>query len=188
MFPVNKQTAMKPLPVPTAPTSSVIRCATPMPETSTSVDNDDAWNPNAVTPRIEIRDDSDDWNLNSRIQRPVHWLENDSLKTTRMKIFLEERCNDILEFKEVIGDEVKVRDGRWTKCVPLSDVRAVLPKEVGDLVTVLTGPMAGVALKVKSIQGHGCTVRRPGKVLRKNETDPSFPITCLIQIFPYSKT
>ena len=142
-----------------------------MPEISSTIDND-AWNPNAPTRQIE---------------RMEHWLEHDSLKHTRMKLFVEETPNNILEFKEVEGNDVKVRDGRWTKLVPLENIRAVPPKDVGDLVTPLTGSTIGVAMKVKKFQGDSCVVRQPGKVLRKNETDPSFPIACLIQIFPYPK-
>lgn len=167
-------------PLPTASTSSAvlgeseltIRCSTPMPENSITIDDSDAWNPDAIAPQIE---------------RPIHWLEHDSLKHTRMKLFAEERPNDILEFKEVIGDDVKVRDGRYTRYIPLQDVRAVRPDEVGDLVTPLTGSTIGVAMKVRAIQEGVCIVRRPGKVLKKNEADPSFPIACLIQIFPYAK-
>jgi len=104
-----------------------------------------------------------------------------------MKLFVEETPNNILEFKEVEGNDIKVRDGRWTKLVPLENIRAVPPKDIGDLITPLMGSMIGVAMKVKKFQGDSCVVRQPGKVLRKNETDPSFPIACLIQIFPYPK-
>jgi hypothetical protein len=158
--------------VATTSTPSFIRCSTPMPEDPISMDVDDAWNPDATFRRIE---------------RPVHWLEHEGLKNARMKLFVQHRFDNILEFKEVIGDEVRVRDGRWTKFVPLEDVRAIQPTEVGDLVTPLTGPMIGVALKVREIQGDHCVVRQPGKVLKKKETDPSYPIACLIQIFPYLK-
>lgn len=143
-----------------------------MPENPITIEDDDAWNPDATAPEIE---------------RGIHWLEDNSLKHTRMKLFTEERPNVILEFKQVINDDVKVRDGRDTKLVPLRDVRPVRPTEVGDLVTPLTGSMIGIAMKVRTFQDHVCTVRRPGKVLRKNEVDPSFPIACLIQIFPYAK-
>ena len=149
-----------------------LRCSTPMPENTITVDDSDAWNPDAIAPQIE---------------RSIHWLEHDSLKHTRMKLFAEEKPNDILEFKEVIGDDVKVRDGWYTRYIPLQDVRAVRPKDVGDLVTPLTGSTIGVAMKVRAIQEGVCIVRRPGKVLKKNEADPSFPIACLIQIFPYAK-
>lgn len=163
-----------------------------MPDSIATDEDSDAWNPNATTPRIERPrpEDCDVWNpidLARHVERSVHWLENDSLKNTRMKIFVDERPNNILEFKEVVGNKVKVRDGRLTTHVPINAVRAVRPKEEGDLVTPLTGPQAGVALKIRRVQGDDCVVRRPGTVLRKNETDPSFPIACLIQIFPYPK-
>lgn len=45
----------------------------------------------------------------------------------------------------------------------------------------------GIALKVRRIQGDDCVVRHPGTVLRKTKMDLSFPIACLIQIFPYPK-
>ena len=143
-----------------------------MPENPITVDDSDAWNPDAIAPQIE---------------RPIHWLEDVSLKRTCMKLFTDERPNDILEFKEVIGDNVKVRDSRHTRYIPLQNVRAVRPNDMGDLVTPLTGSMIGVAMKVRSIQENICIVRRPGKVMKKNETDLSFPIACLIQIFPYAK-
>lgn len=158
--------------VATASTSSIVRCPTPMPENPIAADVDDAWNPDATFQRVE---------------RLVHWLEHDDLKHARMKLFVQDRVDNILEYKEVVGDEVRVRDGRWTKLVPLEDVRAVQPTEVGDLVTPLTGPMIGVALKVRAIQADHCVVRRPGKVLKKKETDPIYLIACLIQIFPYFK-
>ena len=166
--------------LPIASTSSAVhgesedslRCLTPMPENPITVDNSDTWNPDAIAPQIK---------------RPIHWLENDSLKHTWMKLFVERRPNDILEFKEVIGDDVKVQDGRYTRCIPLQDVRAVWPKDIGDLVTPLMGSMIGVAMKVRRFQEQVCIVRRPGKVLKKNEANPSFPIACLIQIFPYAK-
>jgi hypothetical protein len=175
-----KEQGKKLHPVPIASTSSAVhsesegtlRCSTPMPENPITVDDSDAWNPDAIAPQIE---------------RPIHWLEDVSLKRTRMKLFTEERPNDILEFKEVIGDDVKVRDGRHTRYIPLQNVRPVRPNDVGDIVTPLTGSMIGVAMKVRTIQENVCIVRRPGKVMKKNETDPSFPIACLIQIFPYAK-
>ena len=149
-----------------------LRCSTLMPKNTITVNDSDAWNPDAIAPQIE---------------RSIHWLEHDSLKHTRMKLFAEEKPNNILEFKEVIGDDVKVRDGWYTRYILLQDVRAVQPKDVGDLVTPLTGSMIGVVMKVRAIQEGVCIVRRLGKVLKKNEADPSFPIACLIQIFPYAK-
>jgi len=148
------------------------RCSTPKPDNTLTVEADDAWNPNALT---------------SVTERATHWLENDKLKITRVKLFAENKPNDILEFKEMVGDEVKVRDGRHTKIIPLQYIRGLPPKDVGDLVTPLTGPLIGTAMKVRTIQENVCVVRRPGKVLKKNEKDPSFPTACLIQIFPYAK-
>ena len=142
-----------------------------MPENTITVDDSNAWNPDVIAPQIE---------------RPICWLEHDSLKHTRMKLFTEEKPNNILEFKEVIGDDVKVRDSWHTRYIPLQDVRAVQPKDMGDLVTPLTGSTIGVAMKVRAIQEGICIVRHLGKVLKKNEADPSF-IACLIQIFPYAK-
>lgn len=164
-----------------------------MPDNISTDEDSYAWNPNAPTPQMEPRrpDNTDAWKLidfSPFSERSFHWLENDNLKNTRMKLVVHERSNDILEFKEVIGNEVKVRDGRRTTLVPIETVRAVRPKEVGDLVTPLTGPMAGMALKVRSFEMDDCVVRRPGTVLRKNETDPRFPTACLIQIFPYPKS
>ena len=159
-------------------TPTVLRSPTPMPDNDPTDDVSEAWNPNAPNP-ISVSCNS--------AERAIHWLENDCLKNTRMKIFVVDKPDNILEFKEVIGDEVKVRDGRLMTHVPLDAVRAIRPKEIGELVTPLTGPMAGVALKVRKFEDEYCVVRRPGTILKKNETDPTFPIACLIHIFPYHK-
>ena len=71
------------------------RCSTPKPDNTLTIEADNAWNPNALTPGTE---------------RATHWLENDKLKITCMKLFAENKPNNILEFKEMVSDEVKVQD------------------------------------------------------------------------------
>lgn len=148
--------------------SESVRCTTPAPDVV--VDCDDAWNPNSATPRV---------------QRPEHWLDHDKLRNTRLKLYVLESPDVVLEFKGVFGDEAKVRDGRDTKMVPLDNLYALRPIAKGDLVTAQTGSMVGVALKVREYCSDECVVRKPGQVLRKYDTDPVIPTTELIQIFPY---
>ena len=167
-----------------APTSSTaqsstltVRCSTPMPEDHDTIDKDDAWNPNSAAPRSDQA---------AQLERPKHWLEHDKFKNTRIQLFLRDRPGNILEFKGVVGDQAKIRDMLQFKQVPLEDLFAVRPTAVGDLVTPLTGPMTGVALKIKEFRDESCVVFRPGRVLRKKETDPILPISSLVQIYPYS--
>lgn len=147
-----------------------IRSTTPIPNAVDSSKCDDAWNPNSATPRV---------------QRPVHWLDQDKIQSTRLKLYVSQKPNDVLEFKGVFGDNAQVRDRRETKMVPLDDLYPVRPTANGDLVTTIAGPMAGVALKVREYRPEGCVVRQPGKVLKKHETDPIIPTAELVQIFPY---
>jgi hypothetical protein len=167
--------------------SSPERCPTPLPDVSDTTEVDDAWNPDSRTP-LPFRVDSCDSSAETpRIERPVHWLENDKLKNTRIKLFIMDHPENVLEFKAVVNDDVKVRDGFQTKNIPIGDIFPVRPAEIGNLVTLITGPTAGVALKVRKIEGKLCTVRRPGKVLKKRETDPSYLTDELVQIYPYTK-
>jgi len=147
-----------------------------MPEDCDTTDKDDAWNPNSAAQQSDQA---------IQLERPMHWLQHDKLKNTRMKLFLRDRPNDELEFKGVVGDQAKIRDMLRIIHLPLEDLFAVRPTAVGNLVTPLTGPMAGVALKIKEFQGEDCVVYRPGRVLRKREVDPILPISSLIQIYPY---
>lgn len=150
--------------------SASVRSITPVPDVVDEIDCDDAWNPNSATPRV---------------QRPVHWLDHDKLQNTRLKLYVSETPNVVLEFKGVFGNEAKVRDGRDIKMVPLDNLYALHPVEKGDLVTAQTGSMVGVALKVREYRSDECVVRKPGQVLRKYDTDPILPTTDLVQIFPY---
>jgi len=147
-----------------------IRSTTPIPNAVDASECDDAWNPNSATPRV---------------QRPVHWLDQDKLQSTRLKLCVLQKPNDVIEFKGVFGDNAQVRDRRETKMVPLDDLCPVRPTAKGDLVTTIAGPMTGVALKVREYRPEGCVVRQPGKVLKKLETDPVIPTAELVQIFPY---
>ncbi len=155
-----------------------VRCSTPMPEDCDTSDNnsDDVWNPNSAAPRSDQP---------AQIERPTHWLEHDKLKNTRVQLFLRDKPGHILEFKGVVGDQAKIRDMLQFKQVALEDLFAVAPSAVGDLVTPITGPMTGVALKIKEFRDEYCVVYRPGRVLRKKETDPILPISSLVRIYPY---
>ena len=172
MIPIKMQADGRRNTIPLAPGPANVRSTTPVPEAVDAIECDDAWNPNSATPRV---------------QRPVHWLDCDELQNTRLQLYVSERPDDILEFKGVFGDEVKVRDGRVTKMLPLDDLHGVPPMAKGDLVTARTGSMVGVALKVREYKSETCVVRQPGKVLRKHETDPIIPTVDLIAIYPYIK-
>jgi len=102
-------------------------------------------------------------------------------------LYVLERPSNVLEFKGVHGDNAKVRDGHKTKLVPLEDLFGVRPTAKGDLVTVVTGSLIGMALKVRKYRSEECVVRQPGKVLRKHETDSVILTSDLVQIFPYFK-
>jgi len=176
MIPIRKPDNGRCNTIPLASGSSIvqsttpIRSTTPIPDAVDSSGCDDAWNPNSATPRV---------------QRPVHWLEQDKLRSTRLKLYVLQKPNDVLEFKGVLGDNAQVRDRRETKIVPLDDLYPIHPTAKGDLVTTVAGPMTGVALKVRDYGPERCVVRQPGKVLKKHETDPIIPTEELIQIFPY---
>jgi hypothetical protein len=152
--------------------SANIGGATPIPEATNELSSDDAWNPNSATPKA---------------QRPIHWLDHEKLQNTRLKLFVLDKPSEILEFKGVHGDQAEVREGRRTKFVSLDDLFGVRPTAKGELVTATTGSLTGIALKVREYRSEECVVRQPGKVLRKHETDPTIPISVLVQIFPYLK-
>jgi len=109
-----------PLPVPEA-------CATPMPDRAESGDLSPAWQPSA---------------------RLVHWLEDEHLAGIRLKLFQKDDLSNVLEFKEVVGDDAKIRDGFETKLIPLNDLHPVRPMDKGQLVTATSGVMCGAVLKV----------------------------------------
>ena len=144
------------LPVPEA-------CATPMPDPTELGDLSPAWQPSA---------------------RLVHWLENERLAGIRLKLFQKEDPSNVLEFKEVVGDDAKIRDGLKTKLIPLDDLHPVRPTDKGTLVTATSGTMCGVVLKVREYGQTSCTVGQPGKVLRKNESNPSIDLSELVEIYP----
>jgi hypothetical protein len=138
-------------------------CATPMPDPDESGDLSPTWQPTS---------------------RLVHWLEDQHLTGIRLKLFQKDDPDKVLEFMEVVGDDAKVRDLLETKLIPLEDLHPVRPTAKDQLVTTTSGTMRGVVLKVK-VYGHtSCTVRPPGKVLRKKEVDPSVDLSDLVEIYP----
>ena len=138
-------------------------CATPMPDPAESGDLSPAWQPSA---------------------RLVHWLEDERLAGMRLKLFQKDNPSNILEFKEVVGDDAKIRDGFETKLIPLNDLHPVRPTDKVQLVTATSGAMCGAVLKVREYGETSCTVGQPGKVLRKSESNPSINLSELVEIYP----
>ena len=141
-------------------------CATPMPDPAESGDVSPAWQPSA---------------------RLVHWLEDERLAGIRLKLFRKDDPSNVLEFKEVVGDDAKIRDGFKTKLIPLDDLHPVRPTDKGELVTATCGAMCGAVLKVREYGQTSCTVGQPGKVLRKKESNPSVDLSELVGIYPPSR-
>lgn len=138
-------------------------CATPMPEPDESGDLSPTWQPSS---------------------RLVHWLEDEHLTGIRLKLFQKDDPHKVLEFVEVVGHNAKVRYLFETNLIPLDDLHPVRPTAKNQLVTATSGTMHGVVLKVKLYGPTSCTVRQPGKVLRKKEVDPSVDLSDLVEIYP----
>ena len=138
-------------------------CATPMPDPTESGDLSPAWQPSA---------------------RLVHWLAEERLAGMRLKLFQKDNPSNILEFKEVVGDDAKIRDGFETKLIPLNDLHPVRPTDKVQLVTATSGAMCGAVLKVREYGETSCTVGQPGKVLRKKESNPSIDLSELVEMYP----
>jgi hypothetical protein len=138
-------------------------CATPMPDPDESGDLSPTWQPTS---------------------RLVHWLEDERLAGMRLQLFQKDDPSNILEFKEVVGDDAKIQDGFETKLIPLDDLHPVRPTSKGQLVTATSGAMCGEVLKVREYGQTSCTVGRPGKVLRKKELNPSIDLSELVEIYP----
>jgi len=138
-------------------------CATPMPDPAESGDLSPAWQPSA---------------------RLVHWLEDERLAGMRLKLFQKDNPSNILEFKEVVGDDAKIRDGFETKLIPLNDLHPVRPTDKVQLVTATSGAMCGAVLKVREYGETSCTVGQPGKVLRKKESNSSIDLSELVEMYP----
>jgi len=138
-------------------------CATPMPSPTEWGDLSPTWQP---------------------LSRPKHWLEDANLAGIRFKLFQKDVPDTVLEFVGVEGDEARVREFVTTKLIPLDDLCPVRPTAKDQLVTTTSGEMRGLVLKVKKYAPPSCNVRQVGKVLRKNESDPSIDLEDLIEIYP----
>ena len=136
-------------------------CATPMPSPAEWGDLSPTWQP-----------------------RPMHWLEDANLAGIRFKLFQKDVPDTVLEFVGVEGDEARVRELIMTKLIPLVDLCPVRPSAKDQLVTTTSGEMRGLVLKVKVYTPPSCNVRQVGKVLRKNESDPSIDLEDLVEIYP----
>jgi hypothetical protein len=93
-----------------------------------------------------------------------------------------------LEFKEVVGNSVKVHDGTTWPELPLEDVKAIHPTDTDDLVVPVIGEGKGRIFKVKTYtvpETH--SIREPGKRLRKHEVDLEVATNNLVQVFPAPK-
>jgi hypothetical protein len=136
-------------------------CATPMPSPAEWGDLSPTWQP-----------------------RPMHWLEDANLAGIWLKLFQKDVPDTVLEFMGVEGDEARVRELIMTKLVPLVDLCPVRPSAKDQLVTTTSGEMRGLVLRVKVYAPPSCNVRQVGKVLRKNESDPSIDLEDLVEIYP----
>ena len=71
-----------------------------------------------------------------------------------------------------------------SKLIPLVDLCPVRPSAKDQLVTTTSGEMRGLVLRVKVYAPPSCNVHQVGKVLRKNESDPSINLEGLVDIYP----
>jgi hypothetical protein len=110
--------------------------------------------------------------------------QDEHLAGMRLKLFQKDNPSNILEFKEVVGDDAKIRDGFETKLIPLNDLHPVRPTDKVQLVTATSGAMCGAVLKVREYGETSCTVGQPGKVLRKKESNPSIDLSELVEMYP----
>lgn len=153
-------------------------CSTPLhQEVQTDVPSP-AWDPNSSTPLHE--QDQTDFTLACR--SPEHWLQK--LVGVRVKLFENSAPTRILEFEEIVGDKAKVRDGTSKRLIALEHIRPLRPTESEDLVTPEVGETSGTTLKVRNYGSEMCTLRIPGKPLRKSEKELVLPTETLVQIFP----
>ena len=116
--------------------------------------------------------------------QPMYWLEDANLTGIRFRLFQKDVLDIVLEFVGVEGDEARVRELIMTKLIPLVDLCPVQPSVKDQLVTTTSGEMRGLVLKVKVYAPPSCNVRQVGKVLHKNESDPSIDLEDLVEIYP----
>jgi hypothetical protein len=167
--------APEPVPVPKA------MCSTPLYEEAQTDFSTPAWDPNSSTP-VHDEDQPDVSLMSLLFTSRGHWLEK--LAGVRVKLFEPSAPTRILEFEAVVGDSAKVRDGTRKRLIALDNLRPLAPTECNDLVTPKAGETSGTTLKVRKFSSDLCSVRIPGKPLRKNAKELILPTETLVQIFP----
>jgi hypothetical protein len=153
-------------------------CSTPLHEEAQTDVSTPAWDPNSTTPTHE----QDQTDVSLMFTSRGHWL--DKLVGTRVKLFEHSAPTKILEFEAIVGDSAKVRDGTRKRLITLDGLCPLPPTESDDLVTPKVGEMSGTMLKVRKFSSEMCSLRIPGKPLRKNEKDFVLPTETLVQIYP----
>ena len=173
---VQRVVRVAPEPVPSIP-SQAMRSAPLHEEAQTDVSTP-MWDPNSTTPPHE----QDQTDVSLMFTSRGHWLEK--LVGVRVKLFEHSAPTKILEFEAIVGDSTKVRDRTKKRLITLDDLHHLPPTESNDLVTPKVGEMGGKMLKVQKFSSEMCSVRIPGKRLRKNEKDLVLPTEMLVQIYP----
>jgi hypothetical protein len=173
---VQKVVRVAPEPVPNM--LSQVMCSTPLHQEAQTDVSSPAWDPNSSTPLHEQDQTDTPFVSPSR----GHWLE--PLAGLRVKLFELAAPANILEFEEIVRNDAKVRDGMRKRLIALDNLRPLPPTQSEDLVTPKVGETRGTVLKVRDYSSAMCSVRIPGKPLRKNQKDPVLPTETLVQIFP----
>ena len=173
---IQRVVRVAPEPVPTIPSQAM--CSTPLHEEMQTDVSTPAWDPNSTTPLHE----QDQTDFSPMFISRGHWLEK--LVGVRVKLFEHSAPTKILEFEAIVGDSAKVRDGTRKRLITLDGLCPLPPTESDDLVTPKVGEMSGTMLKVRKFSSEMCSLRIPGKPLRKNEKDFVLPTETLVQIYP----
>jgi len=108
----------------------------------------------------------------------------EKLAGVRVKLFEHSAPTRILEFEAIMDDKAKVRDGKSKRLIALDQLRPLPPTQPEDLVTPKVGENSGTTLKVRTVSSEMCTLRIPGRPLRKDHKDLVLPTETLVQIFP----
>lgn len=137
-----------------------------------------AWDPSSQTPLPQARP-----------SRPVHWLDDPALEKLRFKLETTDPRveNPFVEFLGMENDQVLVRDKVDNKLVSFESVSAMLPKEVGDMVTLREGELRGVKFKIVEMTKDRCVLRKPGVRPTKKKPDHNCLISDVIQVYPGSR-
>ena len=161
-------------------------------ESRTLSDLSPAWDPSSRTPLPRTLDLSPGWDPSSRTPpsqtppRPIHWLDNQVLQRSRLKLKIKHPSvqSPYVEFLGVENDLVKVRDKTDIKFVALESVHPLLPTSKGDLIIPKDGKLQGIHFSVVRITSNLCVVRKPGTRPTKQNPDIEFAISDLVQVYP----